>query len=393
MSSENIRLSLDESSASEASFYENKDFSVFCPDFEDFESALNPPVLEFSPPFFGCGILFKNLQLPNYCKNDPNLYVFINKLILESDYVSKRLNEWIDLVFGVNQCVKNLPQLFFIKHDIKKVNENTKAFNFQTNISHLIASTICSISHSSVKINCITMKQNIQIKINVENGDIDYKINDRNNESVFVIPDKKGFVSLDFVPDSYHVNEYAVYGTTNKSAFIFYNNKTKKIDPILPHDTHIFVLEEETGSMRVCSKSNLLVYLDCKMIVRHSIQLEENPISINCSKNLLTGVLFSTSFVLFDCCGNVLFRILLPPKHNLNKVIFDGDVFGAFGNNSLAYFPFNINKSEIECRIFNFQNDICIQSCCIWLSNKSFYTFSAHGALNIIPFSAFSLFV
>ena len=44
-----------------------------------------------------------NCILPNWSKNNPYLFIIKNRLALESDYVSKHINNWIDLIFGYKQ--------------------------------------------------------------------------------------------------------------------------------------------------------------------------------------------------------------------------------------------------------------------------------------------------
>ncbi len=44
----------------------------------------------------------ENVEIPIWAK-DPCFFVYLNKLILESQFVSNKLNEWIDLIFGAKQ--------------------------------------------------------------------------------------------------------------------------------------------------------------------------------------------------------------------------------------------------------------------------------------------------
>ena len=44
-----------------------------------------------------------DVALPPWAKNDPKIFIEINRQALESRYVSEHLNEWIDLVFGFKQ--------------------------------------------------------------------------------------------------------------------------------------------------------------------------------------------------------------------------------------------------------------------------------------------------
>ena len=44
-----------------------------------------------------------DVKMPLWAKEDPELYLKINKSALESDYVSEHLHEWIDLIFGCKQ--------------------------------------------------------------------------------------------------------------------------------------------------------------------------------------------------------------------------------------------------------------------------------------------------
>jgi len=41
--------------------------------------------------------------LPNWSKADPRLFVKMNKKAMESSKVSRKINEWIDLIFGYKQ--------------------------------------------------------------------------------------------------------------------------------------------------------------------------------------------------------------------------------------------------------------------------------------------------
>lgn len=44
-----------------------------------------------------------NVTLPKWAKGDPNRFIRINRQALESDYVSKNLHAWADLIFGYKQ--------------------------------------------------------------------------------------------------------------------------------------------------------------------------------------------------------------------------------------------------------------------------------------------------
>ena len=44
-----------------------------------------------------------NVTLPKWAKGDPNRFIRINRQALESEYVSKNLHQWVDLIFGYKQ--------------------------------------------------------------------------------------------------------------------------------------------------------------------------------------------------------------------------------------------------------------------------------------------------
>jgi len=48
-------------------------------------------------------VKINDILLPNWAKNEPRLFVKMNKKALESSKVSERINEWIDLIFGFKQ--------------------------------------------------------------------------------------------------------------------------------------------------------------------------------------------------------------------------------------------------------------------------------------------------
>lgn len=424
VSSETLRLSLSESASDNSlvSSEKSADFSCFVPDFDDFESALNSPVLELCPPFFGAGLWFNDLPLPTFAHGDPAKYVNINRILIESDDVSKRIHQWIDFVFGVNQCIKGIPQLFSVPHDQRVIREQPHSATISTNVNETLAATIILDNTSHVKIRAITKTHNIIMRINTDNGDVSYDIEERSNDSVFIIPTRKRFMDLDFIPDTYGYDENIVYGTRAEGAFIAFEKNSKKNNilnyfvcnvfnitreeiqssgkcvvrryyPILPYDTSFFVMDEKLCVMRAASKSNILAFIDNKKIIRHSVTLKESPISMIISRGLLTGVLTQSSFMIFDNTAQMIFSIEFKERNLFSKIIFDGDVFGLIGKSMLGYLPFNIETADLELRVFKFASEQQIQAGALWIANKCFYTFSAHGALNIIPLSLFTSFV
>lgn len=53
------------------------------------------------------GITVDDVLLPNWCRRDPRLFVLINRQALESEYATKNLKDWIDLIFGYKQSGKD----------------------------------------------------------------------------------------------------------------------------------------------------------------------------------------------------------------------------------------------------------------------------------------------
>lgn len=77
-------------------------------------------VKELTPEFFTCPEFFlntnnfplgktqseveiSNVKLPPWAKGSPYEFVRLHRLALESEYVSKNLNHWVDLIFGYKQ--------------------------------------------------------------------------------------------------------------------------------------------------------------------------------------------------------------------------------------------------------------------------------------------------
>lgn len=61
------------------------------------------------------GTVLNDVILPPWAKGDPKEFIRLNRLALESDYVSAHLNEWIDLIFG--KFKNNLHLIFNISYD------------------------------------------------------------------------------------------------------------------------------------------------------------------------------------------------------------------------------------------------------------------------------------
>ena len=89
--------------------------------FEDDEKNMSEPISEY--------------ELPAWSKNDPRKLTLIFRKMLESDKISKRLNLWIDLIFGYKQkglsAVKSLNVYraacyFFEKNELEKLSKDNE---------------------------------------------------------------------------------------------------------------------------------------------------------------------------------------------------------------------------------------------------------------------------
>ena len=58
-----------------------------------------PNTVELPPEFYYSPEYFKGIELPKWSSSNYE-FVYLNRVALESDYVSERLNKWIDLIFG-----------------------------------------------------------------------------------------------------------------------------------------------------------------------------------------------------------------------------------------------------------------------------------------------------
>ncbi|KAK6183248.1 hypothetical protein SNE40_010762 [Patella caerulea] len=107
-------------------------------------------VKELIPEFFFLPDFFKNVEgfnfgrrqngevvwdvsLPSWCKKDARLFILIHRQALESAYVSRRINHWIDLVFGYKQKGEMAKKSFNVFHpstyfgmDVGKINDPLK---------------------------------------------------------------------------------------------------------------------------------------------------------------------------------------------------------------------------------------------------------------------------
>lgn len=62
------------------------------------------------------GLPVDDVLLPLWCRRNPRLFVFINRQALESSYVTERLNNWIDLVFGYKQSGRAAEEAVNVYH-------------------------------------------------------------------------------------------------------------------------------------------------------------------------------------------------------------------------------------------------------------------------------------
>jgi hypothetical protein len=65
-------------------------------------ATLNSKNCELTPEFFfSPQCVAGDFELPEWCKDNPDLFIYYHRKILESDEVSTELCHWIDLIFGV----------------------------------------------------------------------------------------------------------------------------------------------------------------------------------------------------------------------------------------------------------------------------------------------------
>lgn len=80
-----------------------------CPEFLENGSKLDFGVQS------NTGERIDNVKLPPWAKEDPLLFITLNRQALESDFVSARLPAWIDLIWG---CKQRDPASFNVFHPL-----------------------------------------------------------------------------------------------------------------------------------------------------------------------------------------------------------------------------------------------------------------------------------
>lgn len=81
------------------------DFKELIPEFYDISGKgdflINKTKINFGTRFDGSTV--NHVQLPIWAKNSPEIFTSKLREALESEYVSRNLNHWIDLIFGYKQ--------------------------------------------------------------------------------------------------------------------------------------------------------------------------------------------------------------------------------------------------------------------------------------------------
>lgn len=90
------------------------------------------------------GLRVHNLRLPAWTQQNPYFFVSQHRKSLESDYVSRNLHHWIDLIFGYKQkgkeAEKNLNTFFYMTYEdsveIDKINDPGLKISTESQIIH-----------------------------------------------------------------------------------------------------------------------------------------------------------------------------------------------------------------------------------------------------------------
>lgn len=121
------------------------DFKELIPEFYDTEQRgdflVNAAKINFGKRSTGATV--NNVQLPPWAHDSPEKFVQILRDALESDYVSKHLHHWIDLIFGYKQRgeeARKANNVFY--HlcyegaiDLENINDLAKRHAFEVQIS------------------------------------------------------------------------------------------------------------------------------------------------------------------------------------------------------------------------------------------------------------------
>ncbi|GMF08898.1 unnamed protein product [[Candida] boidinii] len=115
------------------------------------------------------GKAINNVELPPWAKNDPKIFIQKNREALESEYVSKHLHEWINLIFGDLQrgskAVENLnvfhPLCYNGAIDLDKI-ESERERHVTTGIIHNFGQTPLQIFSKSHPAKSVTTKIDIE---------------------------------------------------------------------------------------------------------------------------------------------------------------------------------------------------------------------------------------
>ncbi|OHT13798.1 hypothetical protein TRFO_16026 [Tritrichomonas foetus] len=71
--------------------------------------------------------LLNDVQLPNWANGSTTKFIYLHRKALESNHVSKHLNKWIDLIWGINRKNKSFIQLFKTDFHPKRILKSTES--------------------------------------------------------------------------------------------------------------------------------------------------------------------------------------------------------------------------------------------------------------------------
>ncbi|KAJ6240212.1 beige/beach-related [Anaeramoeba flamelloides] len=282
-----------------------------------------------------------DVELPPWANNDPYEFIRINRMALESDYVSEHLHEWIDLIFGYKQrgeeAAKALNVFYYLTYvgavNLDKIEDEVEKTSIIAQINNFGQTPIQLFKkpHPKKKINTKKKKLVISSNPNSLESEIVHEyteaignIDINTNNQVYCLGEKKLLIPNTFKYISWNNSDHSLRFKTLEGDYdlkVYENMHLGKINSVAVADCGKLVVTGGTDSVINFWRNKYIRNKQTLVLINTFIGHKSEITSLAISKELMIIVSGSkdNSCIIWDI-GNLIF---LRKLENFSNTICD----------------------------------------------------------------------